>query len=148
MPAISDKLRRMAPRAAKKKTMSNEHKSALAVGRTQGRAVRNYLEALEAHKPKRGRKRTPDSIGKRLAAIDVELEEAGPMDRLLLVQERTDLANELESLEAGIDLADFEEAFIAEALEFSERKGISYASWRELGVEPAVLKAAGIRRSM
>ena len=147
-PALSAKLSVMATKAAKKKTMSSEHKSALAVGRTQGRAVRNYLEALEAHKPKRGRKRTPDSIAKRLASIDVEIDEAGPMDRLLLVQERTDLQNELESLEAGIDLADFEEAFIAEALEFSERKGISYASWRELGVEPAVLKAAGIRRSM
>lgn len=128
--------------------MSEEHKEALAAGRSQGRAVRNYLEALEAHKPKRGRKRTPESIAKRLSAIDGEIEEAGAMDRLLLIQERTDLQNELNSLEAGVDLAELEEAFIAEALDFSERKGINYASWRELGVEAAVLKAAGIRRSM
>ncbi len=133
---------------SKKKSMSVEHKEALAAGRSQGRAVRNYLEALEAHKPKRGRKRTPDSIAKRLAAIEGEIEEAGAMDRLLLIQERTDLQNELNSLEAGVDLAELEEAFIAEALDFSERKGINYASWRELGVEAAVLKAAGIRRSM
>ena len=132
----------------KKKSMSEEHKEALAAGRSQGRAVRNYLEALEAHKPKRGRKRTPDSIAKRLAGIDAEIEEAGAMDRLLLIQERTDLQNELNSLEAGVDLAELEEAFIAEALDFSERKGINYASWRDLGVEAAVLKAAGIRRSM
>jgi hypothetical protein len=132
----------------KKKSMSSEHKEALAVGRTQGRAVRKYLEALEAHKPKRGRKRTPDSIAKRLEAIDGSLDEATGMDRLLLIQERTDLTSEMHSLEAGVDLAELEEAFIAEALEFSERKGINYASWRELGVEPAVLKAAGIRRSM
>lgn len=128
--------------------MSEEHKEALAAGRSQGRAVRNYLEALEAHKPKRGRKRTPESIAKRLSSIDGEIEEAGAMDRLLLIQERTDLQNELNSLEAGVDLAELEEAFIAEALDFSERKGINYASWRELGVEAAVLKAAGIRRSM
>lgn len=128
--------------------MSEEHKEALAAGRSQGRAVRNYLEALEAHKPKRGRKRTPDSIAKRLGVIDAEIEEAGAMDRLLLIQERTDLQNELNSLEAGVDLAELEEAFVAEALDFSERKGINYASWRELGVEAAVLKAAGIRRSM
>ena len=128
--------------------MSEEHKEALAAGRSQGRAVRNYLEALEAHKPKRGRKRTPESIAKRLSLIDGEIEEAGAMDRLLLIQERTDLQNELNSLEAGVDLAELEEAFIAEALDFSERKGINYASWRELGVEAAVLKAAGIRRSM
>ena len=50
--------------------MSDSHKAALAEGREQGRAVRRYLEALEAHKPKRGRKRTPDSVQKRLAAID------------------------------------------------------------------------------
>ena len=133
---------------AKKKSMSKEHKEALAVGRSQGRAIRNYLEALEAHKPKRGRKRTPDSIAKRLATIEADLSEVGPMDRLLLIQERTDLQAELESLEAGVDLVDLEEAFIAEALEFSERKGINYTSWRELGVDAAVLKAAGIRRSM
>jgi hypothetical protein len=138
----------MAAKTNKKKSMSTEHKEALAVGRSQGRAVRNYLEALEAHKPKRGRKRTPDSIAARLSVIDGEIEEATAMDRLLLIQERTDLSNELASLEAGVDLVELEEAFIAEALEFSERKGINYASWRELGVEPAVLKAAGIRRSM
>ena len=36
--------------------MSAEHKAALAAGRQQGITVRKYLEALEAHKPKRGRK--------------------------------------------------------------------------------------------
>ena len=42
--------------------MSDSHKAALAEGREQGRAVRRYLEALEAHKLKRGRKRTQESI--------------------------------------------------------------------------------------
>ena len=50
--------------------MSDTHKAALAEGREQGRAVRRYLEALEAHKPRRGRKRTPESMEKRLAAIE------------------------------------------------------------------------------
>ena len=36
--------------------MSDAHKEALAEGREQGRAVRRYLEALEANKPRRGRK--------------------------------------------------------------------------------------------
>ena len=57
----------MPPTRRKKTAMSDAHKAALAQGRAAGnRAVRNYLEALEAHKPKRGRKRTPDSIKKRL----------------------------------------------------------------------------------
>ena len=56
--------------------MSDEHKAALAEGRKQGRAVRNYLEAVEATKPKRGRKRTPESIEARLGRIDEEIEDA------------------------------------------------------------------------
>jgi len=62
----------MAPRK-KSAGMSDAHKAALAEGRAQGRAVRRYLEALEAHKPKRGRKRTPDSVKKRLTAIETAL---------------------------------------------------------------------------
>ena len=46
--------------------MTDAHKQALAVGREQGRVIRGYLEALESTKPKRGRKRTPDSVRRRL----------------------------------------------------------------------------------
>ncbi len=57
-----------APSVSKRqRTMSDEHKAALAEGREQGGVVRRYLEALESHRPKRGRKRTPESIAKRLA---------------------------------------------------------------------------------
>ena len=48
--------------------MTDEHKDALAEGRNHAKIVGRYLEALEANKPKRGRKRTPDSVKKRLAA--------------------------------------------------------------------------------
>ena len=84
--------------------MSAEHKAALAEGRTQSKAVRNYLEALEAHKPKRGRKRTPDSIKKRLDAIEVQIDSADPLKRLQLVQERMDLTAELANMEDKPDL--------------------------------------------
>ena len=56
--------------------MSNEHKQALAEGREQGRGVRLYLEALEKNRPKRGRKRTSDSITKRLDTIEQRLIDA------------------------------------------------------------------------
>ena len=46
-------------------SMSEDHKTALAQGRSEGRAVRRYLEALEAHKPRRGRKRTVESMKSR-----------------------------------------------------------------------------------
>jgi hypothetical protein len=52
----------MAREKSKRRPMSDEHKEALARGRHEGRVVREYLEALRATKPKRGRKRTPESI--------------------------------------------------------------------------------------
>ena len=53
--------------------MSAAHKEALAKGRAESAAVRAYLEALEATKRGPGRQRTPDSINKRLRAIDEAL---------------------------------------------------------------------------
>jgi hypothetical protein len=127
--------------------MSDEHKAALAEGRNQGRSVRRYLEALDTHKPKRGRKRTSDSMQKRLARIDVELADADPLKRLQLIQERLDLSAELARADTKVDLTELEQEFVSAAAAYSARKGISYAAWRELGVEAAVLKRAGISRS-
>jgi hypothetical protein len=135
----------MSPRK-RTSTMSEDHKAALAEGRTQGRAVRRYLEALEMHRPKRGRKRTSDSIGKRLEKIENELATADPLQRLHLVQERLDLQRELETMDGGVDLSELEDHFVGAAGPYSQRKGISYNAWRELGVPPAVLKRAGIGR--
>ena len=127
--------------------MSDEHKAALAEGRNQGRSVRRYLEALDAHRPKRGRKRTPESMQKRLDRIDVELASADPLKRLQLIQERLDIKVELDASGEKVDLTELEREFVASAAAYSARKGISYAAWRELGVEPGVLKRAGITRS-
>jgi hypothetical protein len=127
--------------------MTDEHKAALAEGRTQGRAVRNYLEALAAAKPKRGRKRTPDSIKKRVDAIDEELATADPLKALNLRQERRDLYAELAGLGDKVDLADVEKAFVASAKAYGDRRGINYEVWREAGVPADVLKRAGITRS-
>jgi hypothetical protein len=127
--------------------MSDEHKAALAKGRAEGRAVRDYLEALRSMKPKRGRSRTPDSIKKRLTAIDVQLADADPLTELKLVQERRDLTDELAAMQAKVDLGALETAFVKVAKGYSARQGISYASWREVGVEASVLKKAGVARS-
>lgn len=127
--------------------MSDQHKKALAAGREEGRAVRKYLEALEAHKPKRGRQRSAESISKRIAAIDAALGSADPVTRVQLVQERLGLADQLRSLDAADDLAVHEDAFIEVAGSYSSRKGISYTAWREVGVDAGVLRRAGIPRS-
>src|SRR4029078_11815902 len=92
------------------RSMTDEHKAALAEGRTQSRAVRNYLEAIEATKTKRGRMRTPDSVKKRLDAIDLELEGADPLKALNLRQERRNLQVELARLRQHVAPAVVEEA--------------------------------------
>lgn len=137
----------MAPSKKSNRSMSDEHKAALAEGRAQGRAVRNYLEALEAHKPKRGRRRTPDSIAKRLDAIGSELDNADAVKRVELIQERINLEAELAAQDNKVDLAALEADFVGAAAAYSARKGISYSAWREAGVPASTLKAAGIRRS-
>ncbi len=126
--------------------MSAEHKAALAEGRAQGRAIRDYLEALDAHKPKRGRKRTPDSIKKRLEKLEIEIVDADPMRRVGLIQERLDLEQELATADGAVDLTTLEKDFVSYAKDYSARKGISYSAWREVGVSAATLKAAGIGR--
>jgi uncharacterized protein YicC (UPF0701 family) len=131
---------------ADKREMSDEHKAALARGRVEGKVVREYLEGLRATKPKRGRKRTPDTVNARLDKIEVELNDANPMDELLLVQERRDLQAELEAMAETIDMDALEDAFVDVAKSYSESKKISYASWRDVGVEASVLKRAGITR--
>lgn len=128
--------------------MSDEHKAALAEGRTEGNAVRVYLEALEANKPKRGRKRTEATVRKQLEAVNEQLDEASPLAKLQLIQKQFDLEAELESFgEETVDMTELEEDFIAAAAGYSERKKIGYAAFRAVGVRPDVLRQAGIPRS-
>jgi hypothetical protein len=127
--------------------MSKEHKQALALGRDQGRSVRRYLEALEQHKPKRGRKRTPDSIKKRLDTIAGHMSDADPLLRVHLIQERMDLEAELENKQEMVDLSALEDGFVTVAADYGHRRGISYQAWRQAGVAAEVLKRAGISRS-
>jgi len=127
--------------------LTDEHKAALALGRVEGRVVREYLEALRSTKSGPGRKRTPESVARRLAAVDKELLEADPLQELKLVQERMDLQNELSAFAMKFDMEALEHSFIEVAKGYSDRTGVSYAAWRAVGVEAAVLKAAGVSRA-
>ena len=124
--------------------MSNAHKKALANGRNEGRIIREYLEIVEATKPKRGRRRTPESIAKRLSVISVELKTADPVTKVRLIQERLNLRTELASMKSKQEIAAAEARFVKVAKSFSERNDITFDAWREFGVTPAVLKRAGI----
>jgi len=132
----------MAPRP-----MTSEHKEAMATGRAEGRAVKAYLDGLEQNRPRRGRPRTADTIRQRLDALTKELAEAGSLQRLQLLQERRDLETELAARSGtGADLSALEAGFVKVAKAYGERKGIVYATWREMGVPAEVLGRAGITR--
>lgn len=126
--------------------MTKAHKQALAAGRAEGKIVRDYLEALKRTKPKRGRKRTPESIKRRLNTIKSEYENVDAVTQLKYAQERLDLAIELAELTSKVDIGPLEKSFVKIAKGYGERNGITYSAWREIGVDATVLKRAGITR--
>ena len=128
----------------KAREVTPEHKAAMIQGRTETRVVRQYLEALEVRQSG-GRRRSKESLQKKLAAVEQDLESADAVGRLHLVQERINLQKAIEAAEQNVDIDELENDFIDIAASYSERKGISYQAWREVGVPPKVLQAAGIR---
>jgi hypothetical protein len=127
--------------------MTNEHKDALAKGRRQGKAVRDYLAALDQER-KPGRRTDRATIEQRITEIQSRIdEEPNPAKRVELIQRRLDNEQRLIGFEEEPDLAELEKGFIGAAKEYSERKGITYTAWREAGVAAATLKAAGIPRT-
>ena len=133
--------------AAKKSSMSDSHKEALALGREQGRLVRRYVDALEANRPKRGRKRTLETVTRRLKDVERQLESAQGLDRVHLIQERMNLHKEMTTKSTVVDMSELEAGFVGAAADYGRRKGITYAAWREAGVPSAVLSKAGIGRN-
>jgi hypothetical protein len=126
--------------------MSQDHKDALAEGRKQSRAIKAYLSALQARKP--GRPVTKDSIESRLRRVKAQLATANdPLKSVQLVQTRLELESQLDQIDTIVDLDALEKDFVAHAKAYSERKGISYTAWRQVGVPAATLKAANIKET-
>ena len=117
--------------------------------KTEVAAVRDYLKALEQNAPRRGRRRTPESVERQLAVLEGEMEGASVTKRLDLIQQRIDLEADLEALQqaGSVDLSALEAGFATHAAAYGGRRGISYAAWREVGVSSTTLKSAGIRRN-
>ncbi|MGI9605914.1 MAG: hypothetical protein ACR2P0_07215 [Acidimicrobiales bacterium] len=125
--------------------MDAAHKAKLAQGRTDARAVKAYLEFLESNKPKRGRRRTADSINKRLSAIDEEMDVGSALARLNLIQERADLEVELAEMGTKVDGSELEAAFVEAGARYAASKGIRASSFRQMGVSAATLRQAGVK---
>ena len=147
-PRVLDDMENVVP---KKKTagkkMSADHKAALAKGREQGRAVREYLSALNEEKTP-GRKLDPDTLQQRIGEAQEQVDaEPDPAKRVDLIQKRLNYEERLANIGEQVDLEALKKEFIKVAKEYSERKGIAYMAWREAGVPAAALKEAGIPRT-
>lgn len=113
------------------------------------KVVRRYLSALDATKPGRSVRRTVDAVASRIVKIDELLVSADPLSRLLLTQERIDLHAEHVRLTTGpaSGTEELEADFVKVARAFGDRMGVTYAAWRQVGVEADVLERAGIHRT-
>lgn len=130
-----------------KTKMSDEHKAALAEGRRQGKAVRDYLAVIEQDR-RRGPRLDAGQLQERIAEVQAQVDaEDDPVKRLDLVQKRLDYEDRLADAGDEVDVEALEAGFVEVAKDYGDRKGISYTAWREVGVPAAVLKAAGVPRT-
>lgn len=127
-------------------SLSDDHKAAIAKGRSEARTVRAYLDAVATKTPRRGA--SVATLKQRLDRLNEQVEaEQNSLKRLQLIQQRFDVEDKLKTVDGSVDHAALQAAFVDAAASYSERKGISYSAWREAGVAPSVLKSAGIRRT-
>ena len=126
--------------------MSDEHKAALAQGRTESRAIKRYLEALGARRP--GRPVTTVGIQQRIDRLEERIAaESDSLKKVELRQQRLDAEDQLKVVGDAADFEKIEREFVRHVKPYSDRKGISYSAWRESGVSAEVLRAAGVPRT-
>ncbi len=111
--------------------------------------MRRYLSAIDIDKPGRSASRTADTVGNRIMKVDELMVSADPVTRLHLIQERIELHAELVRLNQGdeLDRNQLERQFVRVGRSYGDRHGLTYAAWRQAGVDAAVLESAGIRRA-
>ena len=88
-------------------------------------------------------------LEKRLAEARERADEAVGTARLLALQLVEDLESRIKQLSAVTtdNIGELEDGFAKAAKAYGEAKGISYATWRSVGVPVELLKKAGITRS-
>jgi hypothetical protein len=112
--------------------------------REQSQTINRYIEALNAAQPTI----SPERVRAQLKKAQADLAAAEAEGRWLRVMDAMERVNihqaKLDKLERAEDIEALQESFVGMAAAYTERKGISYATWRYVGVPPKVLKEAGI----
>ena len=126
--------------------MSDEHKAALAKGRTESRAIKAYLQAINRPK-RRGRPVTKETVTKRITDLAARIDaEPDDLKKVELIQSKLDAEATLAALADPVDLSALEVGFVEHVASYSDRKEITYPAWREAGVPATVLRSAGIKQ--
>ncbi len=125
--------------------MDDQHKESLARGRREGHIVRSYLRALEAGS-KSAEGSDPEWLALERRRIETRL--AGgvdPLERLELIQKRTEIERQLAGPQPGTSFEELEQGFVAVIAGYATRRGVSYWALREVGVPGDVLERAGVQ---
>ena len=134
--------KRKAP--VKSRTRNAAHKKKVFDAKSESQRISHYLRALETRKNGRRPKKNPDVLERRIVSLQKYLKEATGLRRLQAVQRIRDMRRQEAELADAGNFGKYEADFVASAAAYSEKQGIEYGSWREVGVSAAVLKKAGI----
>ncbi|MCE2531062.1 MAG: hypothetical protein J4F44_01020, partial [Acidimicrobiia bacterium] len=85
----------------KAREVTPEHKAAMIQGRTETRVVRQYHEALEVRQSG-GRRRSKESLQKKLAAVEQDMESADAEGPLHMIQQRIILHMAVQAAELNV----------------------------------------------
>jgi hypothetical protein len=129
-----------------RRKLTDKEKAAIRKGREETEAVKAYLDSLNTRP---GRRIDPKTIERRLARAKQDLAAAdNALRRVELTEKVIRLERALQDARKGGGKGpDLEKEFIQYAGSFAKRKGISYKAFRQMGVPPAVLAKAGIKRT-
>ena len=129
----------------KRTNLSKEEVARRRLSRLQTRVMREYLDGLESVTPQRGkgRKKSPEQrIEEAKQGLATENDN---LTRVLLLQKLRDAEQEKEMRDT-VNMQSREDAFVEHLLAYSERKGVSYKTWRDAGVPAHVLRRGGLSR--
>lgn len=121
--------------------MIDENRAVFAADRNETTVVRAYLEALERERLQ------PGGAGQRGMEGSARASDAHQAGAGLNGHSKRN-GHSPGAFDTEVDLAALEAEFVTVASSYGRRRGICYAAWRVVGVDPVVLGRAGITAAM